>query len=109
MDRFRHRAIKKLGPSFTADPYKLVVMGREHNANWLVSGILLLVLRKDPMGDEDVNNIGVSAVLKVSMIREWILQWKISHRDSTEWIFKRRPSDGEIAAKIRKALMENNR
>jgi len=104
MDRFRHLAIKKLGPSFSSDPYKLVVMGREHNADWLVSGILLLVLRKDPMGDEDVNNIGVSAVLKVSMIREWILQWKISHRDSTEWIFKRRPSDGEIAAKIRKVF-----
>ena len=49
-------------------------MGREHNADWLVSGILLLALRKDPMGDEDVNNIDVSAVLKVSMIREWILQ-----------------------------------
>jgi len=56
------------------------------------------------MGEEDANHIGVSAVLKVSMIREWILQWKISHRDSTEWIFKRRPSDGEIAIKIRKAF-----
>lgn len=111
MDHFHHLAFKKLGPSFSSDPYKLVIMSREHNADWLVSDILLLVLRKDPMGDEDVNNIGVSAVLKVSMIREWIFQWKISHRDSTEWIFKPSHPTEKLLLRFGRhsVLMENNR
>ncbi|KIM36762.1 hypothetical protein M413DRAFT_77829 [Hebeloma cylindrosporum] len=111
MDRFRHLAIKKLGPSFSTEPYKLVVMGREHNVDWLVSGILLLVLRKEPMGDQDVHKIGVPAVLNVSLIREWILQWKISHRDSTEWIFKRRPPTERLLLRSGRhsVLTENNR
>ena len=99
MERLHQLAIKKLTQKIATDPYKLVVMGLEHNVDsWLVRGILLLVLREDPMGEEDANRIGISAVLKVSTIREWTLRW--SYEQSS---YRRvQPPEGEIVVEIKK-------
>lgn len=107
MSRLRTLAIDKLTPYFATDPHKLIVMGRRHGIDsWLTSGIHLLVLRKQAMDEDDVNIIGSSASLKVSALREWTLQWKIAHRDSTEWILNRRdmPPVRDTLGRIRDAF-----
>lgn len=104
MERLRNLAIDKLTPYFATDPHKLVVMGRRYNVeSWLTSGIHLLILRKNPMEDDDAKNITPSAALKVSALREWALRWKIAHRDSTEWILNRRemPPTRDVLEQIR--------
>ena len=107
MTRLQTLAIDKLTPCFESDPHKLIVLGRRHGINpWLTSGIQLLVLRKQPMDENDANVIGPCASLKVSALREWTLQWKISHRDSTEWILNRRdtPPERDTLKRIRDAF-----
>jgi hypothetical protein len=103
MERLRNLAIDKLTPCLAADPHKLVVMGRRYNVvAWLTSGIHLLILRKNPMEDDDAKIITPSAALKISALREWTLQWKLAHRDSTEYILNRRdmPPTRDILERI---------
>jgi len=51
--------------------------------------------------EEDASSIGISAVLKVSTIREWLLSWKIS----AQYIpGDRGPPKAEIVVEIRKAF-----
>lgn len=104
MLRLQDLAIDNLTPLFASDPHKLVDMGRKYNIDfWIMTGIQSLVMRKDPMNEDDANIIGPFASLKISAIREWTLHWKIAHRDSTEWILNRRelPPLGDILKKIR--------
>jgi len=99
MERLHQLAIKKLTQKISTDPYKLVVMGLEHNVDsWIFRGILLLVLREDPMGEEDANRIGISAVLKVSTIREWALRWSF---EQSSYRRLQAPA-GEIIVEIKK-------
>ncbi|KAF8959948.1 hypothetical protein BDZ97DRAFT_1835731 [Flammula alnicola] len=97
MDRVRKLAIAKLTPSFATDAHKLVIMGQKYNVNsWLISGIHLLVIREAPMGEEDANNIGMTAVLKTAAIREWKFQYLVGRYG--------RPTKDDIMPKIRESF-----
>ncbi|KAF8161479.1 hypothetical protein B0H34DRAFT_701115 [Crassisporium funariophilum] len=71
MDRIRRLSIMKMEPDLLEDPQRLLLMGhRYHVDDWVIAAFDFFVRRADPMGLEDVEQIGIADVLKISSIRE---------------------------------------
>ncbi|KDR75481.1 hypothetical protein GALMADRAFT_68512 [Galerina marginata CBS 339.88] len=76
MDVLRQLAIRKITPDLVTDPHELVLWGQKYNVDsWTLEGIRALVDQEEPMHEEDVKTLGLSVILKISAIREW-LAWK---------------------------------
>jgi len=74
MTAIRSQAIKKVRASLVADnqlPYKLLNLGQTHRVDeWVKTAIIFFVKRKEPMGMNDAEIIGVENAFKIASLRE---------------------------------------
>ncbi|KAF9523866.1 hypothetical protein CPB83DRAFT_798769 [Crepidotus variabilis] len=71
IDSVRTFAIDTLYRALKGSPHKLVIYGKRFDVDdWIFIGVELLVRRATPMTDEDVTQLGIGEVLRISAIRE---------------------------------------
>ncbi|OAX41238.1 hypothetical protein K503DRAFT_712991 [Rhizopogon vinicolor AM-OR11-026] len=64
-------AIEQLEPMLAERPIDKVVLAQDYGVTrWLVSGLLELARRAEPVGSEDVQRLGLDTALKLADIRE---------------------------------------
>ena len=79
MEGVRTLAIENLH-QLRLSPHKLITFGRKYDIdNWIFIGVERLVLRKEPLGEEDVAALGVAEVLKLASIRECLAQGSMQY------------------------------
>jgi hypothetical protein len=67
----RTSAIKNLFKRLRDSPLQLITYGEQYDINdWVFIGVEILVLREEPLGEEEVATLGIAEVLKLASIRE---------------------------------------
>lgn len=78
MIAIRAKAIKNLRAALTPDnlhPHKLLNLGQTYHVDeWVLSAILFFIMRKEPMGPNDSETIGVENAFKIASLRECCVQ-----------------------------------
>ena len=78
MTAIRAAAIKKIRAGLAQDnllAHKLLNLGQKHSVDeWVLSAVVFFIMRKEPMGLNDVETIGVENALKIASLRECCIQ-----------------------------------
>jgi hypothetical protein len=74
MTAIRAKAIKNVRAALAPDnlqPHKLLNLGQTHHVDeWVITAIVFFIKRKEPMGPNDAEIIGVENALKIASLRE---------------------------------------
>lgn len=80
MTRIRTQAIKNVRATLGSDdlPPKLLNLGQTYHVDeWVIDSITSFIKRKEPMGLNDVETIGIENILKIASLRESCLKHDI--------------------------------
>jgi hypothetical protein len=79
MTRIRTLAIKSVKAALAPDDHlahRLLNLGQEYRVDeWVIASIVFFIKRKEPMGLNDVEIIGIENVLKIASLRESCVQY----------------------------------
>jgi hypothetical protein len=74
MTAIRAKAIKNVRASLAPDnllAHKLLNLGQTHRVDeWIVAAVVFFITRKEPMGPNDAEIIGIENALKIASLRE---------------------------------------